>query len=84
MKRTKEHTDMLTNLPAVSIKTEYYNKCTDECISIIDALMAVGEMDISLTHRTLLAVKNEVPTSNTTVMNKALLALLKEGKLKKV
>jgi hypothetical protein len=63
-------------------KPTYFAKYTGNKYSIVDALVAVGVTDTSITHRTKIAEANEISGYTGTVeQNDKLLKLLKEGKL---
>lgn len=64
--------------------SHYYPKYSGKSGSIVEALVAVGEKNTSLTHRkTIAAVNGITGYSGTAAQNTSLLALLKSGKLKR-
>lgn len=64
--------------------TGYYKKYTGGSSSIVEALKAVGEKDVSKDHREAIAKKNGFSNYQFTASeNSKMLSLLKKGKLKK-
>ena len=74
--RTKGHT--------VIVVGKYYPKYTGNSGSIVEALKAVGEDDVSKEHRAEIAKKNGFSNFKfTSEENSKMISLLKKGKLKK-
>lgn len=81
--RTKGHTVIVVS-GAKKSKSKYYPKYTGNFGSIIEALKAVGEDDVSKEHRAEIAKKNGFSNFKfTSEENSKMLSLLKKGKLKK-
>ena len=81
--RTKGHTVIVTG-GAKKSKEKYYPKYNGNSGSIIEALKAVGEDDVSKEHREEIAKKNGFSNFKfTSEENSKMLSLLKKGKLKK-
>lgn len=81
--RTKGHTVIVVS-GAKKSKGKYYPKYTESSGSIVEALKAVGEDDVSKEHRAEIAKKNGFSNFKfTSEENSKLLSLLKKGKLKK-
>ena len=81
--RTKGHTAIVVS-GAKKSKGKYYPKYTGNSSSIVEALKAVGENDVSKEHRTEIAKKNGFSNFKfTSEENSKMLSLLKKGKLKK-
>lgn len=81
--RTKGHTVIVVS-GAKKSKGKYYPKYTGSSGSIIEALKAVGEDDVSKEHRAEIAKKNGFSNFKfTSEENSKMLSLLKKGKLKK-
>ena len=81
--RTKGHTVIVTG-GAKKIKEKYYPKYTGNSSSIVEALNAVGEDDVSKEHRAEIAKKNGFSNFKfTSEENSKMISLLKKGKLKK-
>lgn len=81
--RTKGHTVIVTG-GAKKSKGKYYPKYTGNSSSIVEALKAVGEDDVSKEHRAEIAKKNGFSNFKfTSEENSKMLSLLKKGKLKK-
>ena len=81
--RTKGHTVIVTG-GAKKNKGKYYPKYTGNSGSIVEALKAVGEDDVSKEHRAEIAKKNGFSNFKfTSEENSKMLSLLKKGKLKK-
>lgn len=81
--RTKGHTVIVVS-GAKKSKNNYYPKYTGNSGSIIEALKAVGEDDVSKEHRAEIAKKNGFSNFKfTSEENSKMLSLLKKGKLKK-
>lgn len=81
--RTKGHTVIVTG-GAKKNKEKYYPKYTGNSSSIVEALKAVGEDDVSKEHRAEIAKKNGFSNFKfTSEENSKMLSLLKKGKLKK-
>lgn len=81
--RTKGHTVIVVG-GAKKSKGKYYPKYTGSSGSIIEALKAVGEDDVSKEHRAEIAKKNGFSNFKfTSEENSKMLSLLKKGKLKK-
>lgn len=81
--RTKGHTVIVTG-GAKKSKTKYYPKYTGSSGSIVEALKAVGEDDVSKEHRAEIAKKNGFSNFKfTSEENSKMISLLKKGKLKK-
>lgn len=90
--KTKGHTGVMVygsprqNSPTPTSKTEYYPKCDSSYTSIVDALLSVGESDVTYPHRQKIAYANGIasyPKSNNEKQNIKMLNLLKNGTLKK-
>jgi len=82
--KSKGHTVICTEGPNRPNAVEYYPKCSGNYTSIVDALMSVGEMNITKTHRTEIAAANGIRNyTGTAAENTKLLKLLKNGKLVK-
>lgn len=82
--KTKGHTVIVVEgneRSETATSITYYEACDKAHKSIVDALKSIGEKDTSLKHREHLAVVNNIPTSNNTLMNIDLLKLLKAGRL---
>ena len=81
--RTKGHTAIVVS-GAKKSKGKYYPKYTGNSSSIVEALKAVGEDDVSKEHRAEIAKKNGFSNFKfTSEENSKILSLLKKGKLKK-
>lgn len=81
--RTKGHTVIVVS-GAKKSKGKYYPKYTGSSVSIVEALKAVGEDDLSKEHRAEIAKKNGFSNFKfTSEENSKMLSLLKKGKLKK-
>lgn len=81
--RTKGHTVIVVS-GAKKSKAKYYPKYTGNSNSIVEALKAVGEDDVSKEHRAEIAKKNGFSNFKfTSEENSKMLSLLKKGKLKK-
>lgn len=81
--RTKGHTVIVVS-GAKKSKGKYYPKYTGSSGSIVEALKAVGEDDVSKEHRAEIAKKNGFSNFKfTSEENSKMLSLLKKGKLKK-
>ena len=81
--RTKGHTVIVTG-GAKKNKEKYYPKYTGNSNSIVEALKAVGEDDVSKEHRAEIAKKNGFSNFKfTSEENSKMISLLKKGKLKK-
>lgn len=81
--RTKGHTVIVVS-GAKKSKAKYYPKYTGNSASIVEALKAVGEDDVSKEHRAEIAKKNGFSNFKfTSEENSKMLSLLKKGKLKK-
>lgn len=81
--RTKGHTVIVVS-GAKKSKGKYYPKYTGDSGSIVEALKAVGEDDVSKEHRAEIAKKNGFSNFKfTSEENSKMLSLLKKGKLKK-
>ena len=81
--RTKGHTVIVVS-GAKKSKGKYYPKYTGNSSSIVEALKAVGEDDLSKEHRAEIAKKNGFSNFKfTSEENLKMLSILKKGKLKK-
>lgn len=81
--RTKGHTAIVVS-GAKKSKGKYYPKYTGSSGSIVEALKAVGEDDVSKEHRAEIAKKNGFSNFKfTSEENSKMLSILKKGKLKK-
>lgn len=81
--RTKGHTVIVVS-GAKKCKTKYYPKYKGNSNSIVEALKAVGEDDVTKEHRAEIAKKNGFSNFRfTSEENSKMLSLLKNGKLKK-
>ena len=81
--RTKGHTAIVVS-GAKKSKGKYYPKYTGNSNSIVEALKAVGEDDVSKEHRAEIAKKNGFSNFKfTSEENSKMISLLKKGKLKK-
>lgn len=81
--RTKGHTAIVVS-GAKKSKAKYYQKYKGNSGSIVEALKAVGEDDVSKEHRAEIAKKNGFSNFKfTSEENSKMLSLLKKGKLKK-
>lgn len=81
--RTKGHTVIVVS-GAKKSKEKYYPKYTGNSSSIVEALKAVGEDDVSKEHRAEIAKKNGFSNFKfTSEENSKMFSLLKKGKLKK-
>lgn len=81
--RTKGHTVIVVG-GAKKSKAKYYPKYTGNSGSIVEALKAVGEDDVTKEHRAEIAKKNGFSNFRfTSEENSKMLSLLKKGKLKK-
>lgn len=81
--RTKGHTAIVVS-GARKCKNKYYPKYTGSSNSIVEALKAVGEDDVSKEHRAEIAKKNGFSNFKfTSEENSKMLSILKKGKLKK-
>ena len=81
--RTKGHTVIVVK-GAKKCKTKYYPKYTGNSGSIVEALKAVGEDDVSKEHRAEIAKNNGFSNFKfTSEENSKMISLLKKGKLKK-
>lgn len=82
--KTKGHTVICTQGPNRPKPVEYYPKCASSYNSIVDALMAVGEMNITKSYRKNIAAANGIRNyTGTAAENTKMLKLLKNGKLVK-
>lgn len=82
--KSKGHTVICTQGPDRPNPVEYYPKCTSSYNSLVDALMAVGEMNITKSYRKNIAAANGIRNyTGTAAENTKLLKLLKKGKLVK-
>lgn len=82
--KSKGHTVICTQGPSRPKPVEYYPKCASSYNSIVDALMAVGEMNITKSYRKNIAAANGIRNyTGTAAENTKLLKLLKNGKLVK-
>ena len=82
--KTKGHTVICTQGPSRPKPASYYPKCASSYNSIVDALMAVGEMNITKSYRKNIAAANGIKDyTGTAAENTKLLKLLKSGKLVK-
>lgn len=80
--KTKGHTVICTQGPSRPKPVSYYPKCASSYKSIVDALMAVGEMNITKSYRKNIAAANGIRNyTGTAAENTKLLKLLKSGKL---
>lgn len=80
--KTKGHTVICTQGPSRPKPVEYYPKCASSYNSLVDALMAVGEMNITKSYRKNIAAANGIRNyTGTAAENTNLLKLLKSGKL---
>lgn len=80
--RTKGHTAIVVSGAKITVK--YFPKYFGNSVSIIEALKAVGEDDVSKEHRAEIAKKNGFSNFKfTSEENSKMLSLLKKGKLKK-
>lgn len=80
--KTKGHTVICTQGPSRPKPVSYYPKCASSYNSIVDALMAVGEMNITKSYRKNIAAANGIRNyTGTAAENTKLLKLLKNGKL---
>lgn len=81
--RTKGHTAIVVS-GAKKNASKYYSMYTGKSGSIVEALKAVGEDDVSKEHRAEIAKKNGFSNFKfTSEENSKMLSLLKKGKLKK-
>lgn len=81
--RTKGHTAIVVS-GAKKSKENYYPKYKGNSKSIVEALKAIGEDDVSKEHRAEIAKKNGFSNFKfTSEENSKMLSLLKKGKLKK-
>ena len=81
--RTKGHTVIVVS-GAKKSKEKYYPKYNGNSGSIVEALKAVGEDDVSKEHRAEIAKKNGFSNFKfTSEENSKMISLLKKGKLKK-
>lgn len=81
--RTKGHTVIVVS-GAKKSKAKYYPKYKGNSSSIVEALKAVGEDDVSKEHRAEIAKKNGFSNFKfTSEENSKMISLLKKGKLKK-
>lgn len=81
--RTKGHTAIVVS-GAKKSKGKYYPKYKGSSNSIVEALKAVGEDDVSKEHRAEIAKKNGFSNFKfTSEENSKMISLLKKGKLKK-
>lgn len=80
--KAKGHTVICTQGPSRPKPVSYYPKCASSFNSIVDALMAVGEMNITKSYRKNIAAANGIRNyTGTAAENTKLLKLLKSGKL---
>ena len=80
--KSKGHTVICTQGADRSRPISYYPKCASSYNSIVDALMAVGEMNITKSYRANIAAANGIKNyTGTAAENTKLLKLLKNGKL---
>lgn len=80
--KSKGHTVICTQGPSRPKPVEYYPKCASSYNSLVDALMAVGEMNITKSYRKNIAAANGIRNyTGTAAENTKLLKLLKNGKL---
>jgi len=80
--KSKGHTVICTQGPSRPKPVSYYPKCASSYNSIVDALMAVGEMNITKSYRKNIAAANGIRNyTGTAAENTKLLKLLKNGKL---
>lgn len=71
-----------TSSTSSTSSSTYYSKYTGSSSSIVTALKAVGETDTSFTHRKKIATANSISNyKGTAAQNRAMLNLLKKGKL---
>ena len=81
--RTKGHTAIVVS-GAKKNASKYYSMYTGKSGSIVEALKAVGEDDVSKEHRAEIAKKNGFSNFKfTSEENSKMISLLKKGKLKK-
>lgn len=79
--KTKGHTVIVTSGNPRKVN-KYYPKYTGKSVSIIDGLKAVGEKDTSKAHRAKIAAANGIKNyTGTAAQNRAMMNLLKSGKL---
>lgn len=82
--KSKGHTVICTQGPSRPKPVEYYPKCASSYNSLVDALMAVGEMNITKSYRKNIAAANGIRNyTGTAAENTKMLKLLKNGKLVK-
>lgn len=82
--KSKGHTVICTQGPSRPKPVEYYPKCDSFYNSLVDALMTVGEMNITKSYRKNIAAANGIKNyTGTAAENTKLLKLLKNGKLVK-
>lgn len=83
--KTKGHVVCVVDGAARTINNdEYYPVYSGSTTSIVTALNAIGENDVSYTHRSKIAKVNEILSySGTSAQNLYMLNLLKQGNLKK-
>lgn len=82
--KTKGHTVICTQGPNRPKPVSYYPKCDSFYNSLVDALMTVGEMNITKSYRKNIAAANGIKNyTGTAAENTKLLKLLKIGKLVK-
>lgn len=87
--KTKGHTEIVSQGATPTINQtpsaqtiSYYNKYKGKSTSIVEGLAAVGEKDITLTHRKKIAFANGIyGYTGTPAQNTKMLNLLKQGKL---
>ena len=80
--KSKGHTVICTQGPSRPKPVSYYPKCASSYNSIVDALMAVGEMNITKSYRKNIAAANGIRNyTGTAAENTKMLKLLKNGKL---
>lgn len=82
--KSKGHTVICTQGADRPKPVSYYPKCASSYNSLVDALMAVGEMNITKSYRKNIAAANGIKNyTGTAAENTKLLKLLKIGKLVK-
>lgn len=80
--KSKGHTVICTQGADRPKPVSYYPKCASSYNSIVDALMSVGEMNITKSYRANIAAANGIRNyTGTAAENTKLLKLLKNGKL---
>ena len=85
--KTKGHTVIVTAGAARIVEdtsSSYYPVYAGNTTSIVDALKAIGESDVSYSHREKIAASNSIAGYKGTILqNTQMLNLLKQGKLKR-